>query len=341
MGSISLIQSSFGLIGNFELVALVSSGGLFHEWRNNDPPPPPFGVYPWTSSANFDSVGQISAVSLIQSSYGGGLNLEVVGLASATGELWHFWRDGDGWHRDDKPFASGILSSPVTTFPGSVSFIQGKFGGAIGNFELVAPLATGGFGHWWRDNNDPNLPWKMSAQVGQHLEISAVSLIQSSYGGGLNLEVVVNSGGIGQLTHFWRDGDGWHRDFSGPFASGIWEGAAGFPPGSISFIQGTFGPGPNFNFELVAPLGTGGFGHWWRDNNDPNLPWRMSAQVGQELGLLSAVSLIQSNFANLLPHLEVVVLTGAVGDPRGQLWHFWRDGSLVWYRDNEPINTIF
>jgi hypothetical protein len=43
-------------------------------------------------------------------------------------------------------------------FSGNPSLIQSNFG-LKGNFELVVPMSTGGLAHYWRNNDDPELPW--------------------------------------------------------------------------------------------------------------------------------------------------------------------------------------
>jgi hypothetical protein len=43
-------------------------------------------------------------------------------------------------------------------FSGTPSLIQSNFG-IKGNFELVVPMSNGGLAHYWRNNDDPELPW--------------------------------------------------------------------------------------------------------------------------------------------------------------------------------------
>ena len=87
------------------------------------------------------------------------------------------------------------------------------------------------------------------------------------------------------------------------------EGIFNSGPGAlntVSFVQalpntyGTIG-----NYELVVGLaaGTGGLGHFYRDNDDPSQPW--IGPVTFATGACDGVSLIQSNFStasgNVLP----------------------------------------
>ena len=172
-GNPTLIQSSFGTVGNFEVVVARAGGGLSHYWRNNN-----VGGYPWSGPTNFGS-GNITGVALIQSSFGG--NLEVVAV-TASNQLVHYWRDSSfTWHGPTAPFASGVTSNP--------SLIQSSFG-SIGNFEVVVPCVPGGLAHFWRNNNVSGYPWSGPTPLpgGTTNHYNKVSLIQSNFGPG-NLEV--------------------------------------------------------------------------------------------------------------------------------------------------------
>ena len=115
-----------------------------------------------------------------------------------------------------------------------------------GNFEVVAPLTTGGLAHWWRDSGVPAQPWHGPTGFG-HGTFSAAALIQNDNG---NLEVVAVQGS--DLVHFWRDAaNAWH----GPIA--IAGGGVSGHPGFVQAKDGTF--------QVVAPLAVGGLGHWIRD----------------------------------------------------------------------------
>lgn len=86
-GRPALIQSSFGMIGNLEVVAPLFSGGLAHYWRNNDLP-----NLPWSDSAVYgrtvDGAQQFyDDVTLLQSASG---RLEVVAALSVGGALRRF-----------------------------------------------------------------------------------------------------------------------------------------------------------------------------------------------------------------------------------------------------------
>lgn len=91
-GNPSLIQSTFGTKGNFELVVPRVPGGLVHFWRNND-----VGGFPWSGPTPFGS-GGAKQVSLIQSNFGPG-NLEVDAISGTS--KFQYWRENHSpftWH---------------------------------------------------------------------------------------------------------------------------------------------------------------------------------------------------------------------------------------------------
>jgi hypothetical protein len=51
----------------------------------------------------------------------------------------------------------------------SGSFIQSNYG-TKGNFELIVPVGAEILRHWYRDNDNPNLPWVQTSIL--HLESS-------------------------------------------------------------------------------------------------------------------------------------------------------------------------
>jgi hypothetical protein len=278
-----LIQSTFGRIGNFEVVVPRRGGGLKHHWRDNDS----LGL-PWRAPAGFGS-GSVTGTSLIQGSFGG--NFELVTVEG--GRIAHYWREGAPPFIWSAPFrfGSGVSGRPA--------LIQGTFG-SPGNFEVVVPRQGGGLVHYWRDNNDPGLPWSGPTRFGRG-NVSGAGLIHGGFG--QNLEVVAVEGN--RLAHYWREGEppfGW----SDPFYFG--DGVTGSP----GFAQGTFGQAGNF--EVVVPRQGGGLAHYWRNNDDPGLPWSGPTPFGR--GNVSAATLIQSNFGQ---NLEVVAVEG------NRLAHYWRE----------------
>ncbi len=316
-GAPSLIQSTYGNRGNFEIVAPLASGGLCRYWRDNDDE-----MLSWHGPTAFGSAaGIIKGVSLIQSNFGTFGNLELAAVDVGGHNLMHFWCDSDSsfqWNGPDQISEKSL----VPAFSGNPAMIQSKFGGR-GNFELVVPKANGGFSYYLRNNDREDLKWLGPFDFAADAGIfDTVTLIQSNFGEPGNLELVARSGD--QLFFFWRDSSEepkWH----GP--SQIDLGVAGVP----SMIQSTFGS--KGNFELVSPLASGGLAHWWRDNDDPHLHWYGPFMFGMNLGKVDAVSLIQSNWGDP-GHLELV----ASAD--GQLAFFWRDSGPD-FRWNGPQFITF
>ncbi|MGA9098865.1 MAG: hypothetical protein WB392_08045 [Methanotrichaceae archaeon] len=300
-GKLSLIQSTYGVKGNFELVVPLASGGLAHYTRNND-----LEELPWHEPVRFGSeAGQIYGVSLIQSDFGASGNLELAAVDSDGCNLFHFWRDSGpsfDWHG---PYRISE-NSFVPIFSGNPAMIQSNFG-YRGNFEIVIPRVDGGFSYYQRDNDDPALPWQRLDFATDAGSFDAVTLIQSNFGDPGNLEMVARSGDL--LTFFWRD-SGPEFKWNGPEM--IAKGIAGTP----SMIQSTFGD--KGNFELVTPMASGGLAYFWRDNDDDYLRWHGPLMFGTNLGKVESVGLIQSNFGEP-GHLEIVAQVD------GQLVSFWRD----------------
>jgi hypothetical protein len=301
-----MIQGRFGNHGNFEMVTPRDIGGLAHYWRDNDGPALPwYGPYGFApTSTSYDSL------TLIESNYGEPGNLEVV--ARAGDQLDFYWRDSGPWFAWNGPYriAEGVAGNPA--------LIQGRLG-AQGNFEMVIPLRDGGLAHYWRNNDDPAMPWygpiSFAGNIGN---IDSVALLQSNYGTSGNLEAVARSGT--SLLFFWRD-SGPSFTWNGPYT--ITGGAQGRP----AMVQSRFGA--RGNFELVVPTTGGGLAHYWRNNDDPAMPWYGPYPFGAGANY-SEVTLTQSNFGDP-GNLEVVA------ESADNLEFFWRDSgpSFTW---NGPYN---
>jgi hypothetical protein len=220
------------------------------------------------------------------------------------------------------PFDNNLARRDVApvapaTQPSSGFAVQGGFG-TRGNFEVVAPLATGRLAHYWRHNDAAGLPWHGPIPFGPTDHYEPVALIQSNFStagaGRGNLEVLARTGG--RLDHYWRDDVNpfpWH----GPFAVLVASGILGEGPPAL--IQGAFGT--KGNFEAVAALATGRLAHFWRDNDAAGLPWHGPTPFGAT-DLYDAVALVQSNFSTAgggPGNLEVVAHTET------HLDFYWRD----------------
>jgi hypothetical protein len=301
-GNPSFLQSTNGKMGNFELVVPLASGGLAYYWRDNDDKrllwhgPVKFGI----------ESGQFDGVSLIQGDFGEMGNLELAATDLGGHHLMHFWRDSG----PDKFWNGPSMinkESLVPLFYGGPSMIWSN-SGCRGNFDLVVPLAEGGFSYYWRNNDDPSLPWCGPLNFAENAGIfEAVTLIQSNFGSPGNLEIVARSGD--RLEFFWGE-YGQEIIWHGPetIATGV--------TGTPSLIQGSFGN--KGNFEMVVPLDSGGLAYYWRDNDDAQLQWYGPLTFGMSIGKVDGVSLIQGNFGNP-GHLELVAQAG------GHLVFFWRD----------------
>lgn len=312
-----LIQSRFGTRGNFELVTTHPasgdpSGALAHFWRNNDDPP----AYPWSLPTVFgaDVAPALLTPTMIESNFGSPGNLEVICLGAAQfppKEFVYFWRDSGPTFTWNGPFLLPI--TPPQGVIGGAVLIQSRFG-TQGNFELVTPVFGGGLAHLWRNNDDPGYPWSEPTLFGADLTIEGLTLIQEREG---NLQLicnVVNSDAPNQLCQFWNSGPGFTWD--GPFVVPVTPPPGGFV-GAPVLIQSRFGTWGNY--ELVVAAQGGGLAHYWRNNDDPQLPWSEPTLFGGELGEVGSPTMIQSNFGDP-GNLEVICSSGP-----GQLNFFWRD----------------
>ncbi len=270
-----LVQGASGHKGNFEVVIPRVGGGFWHLWRDNDTPP-----FPWHGPGlAMGSEDDVTDVVLLED------NLR-------PGELASVRREGNRL----KQAPRGYVSSHGVVHPrwgaseelpgggvaaGAPGFIQSA--GMPGNFEVVAPVTTGGLAHWWRDNGVLARPWHGPTPLPPSpVAFTAAALIQSDRG---HLEVVAVQGA--HLVHYWRDlATAWHGPTVIPGGGGV----AG-QPGFVQAHDGTF--------QVVAPLAAGGIGHFSRDAAN-----RWSGPVPFGVGNVRAVGLIQSNFG--AGNLEVV-----------------------------------
>jgi len=314
---LSLIQSTYGKKGNFELVVPLATGGLAHYSRNND-----HEGLPWSKPVIFGTEsGRMDGAALIQGDFGSFGNLEVLAVDSGGYRLLHFWRDSGpsfDWHGPIQ--VSRESSRPL--FSGSPAMIRNNFGNR-GNFEAVVPSANGGFYHYWRDNDDPALPWNGPFEFLRNAgRYDAVALIQSNFGDSGNREMIARTDD--RLDFFWRD-SGPKFQWNGPTT--IIRGVTGTP----SMIQSTFGN--KGNFEVVVPLINGCLGYFYRNNDDDLLPWHGPLMFGMSSGKAQSASLIQSNFGEP-GHLELVA------QMEDHLALFWRDSGPD-FRWNGPQYLIF
>ena len=295
-----IIQSKFAQVGNYELVVPRPTGGLVHYWRTNDDVTPA-----WNGPNLFgESAGVFDAATMIQANFDKPGNLE---LAAVNGnDLYFFWRDSGPAFDWNGPFFLG------TDVCGAPALIQSRFG-RRGNFELVVPSSTGGIKFFLRDNDKPDLPWSLPTTFGESLgQVTAVSLAQAGVRNLGDLAVVALAGE--DLFLLTRD--------SGPnFAWGEPELIGSGFCGNPSLIRSRFGH--QGNFELVAPLVTGGLGHLVRDNDQPSPAWSPVTPFGTDCGPVAAASLMHSTLGDRRPgNLEVVARVG--------------NGMVLFTRDSGP-----
>ena len=221
-------------------------------------------------------------------------------------------------NRDDIPSIGwSVRLGPAARSSGFLA--QSNFGGK-GNFELVLPTSggdRGGLAHFWRDNDDPSLPWTGPTLIGADVgPVDAVALLQSNFGDPGNLEVVARIGD--RLALFSREsGPPW--TWQGP--TFFLSGASGVP----GFVQSHFGD--KGNFELVTPMQQGGVVHLWRNNDAPDLPWSAPSAPFAAQERVLAASLIESSFGTPGSGGNLEVVLDSSDD---RYLHFWRQDGPPW-----------
>ena len=185
----AMVQSSFGIRGNFELL-VVRGEDLHHYWRDNDALAPVWHdagvVYvgePVNNGRELFFPAQVVSVALIRSNYGPNGSLEIVtrmkprellpGIESDY--LAHAWFNGHHW---SSLHTILVDEQPIQGVTGNPAFIQGTFG-RPGNFELIVPQGDR-LRHFWRDNSNRELPWHSAPDpIAEPSNVIAVSLLQS------------------------------------------------------------------------------------------------------------------------------------------------------------------
>lgn len=294
--------------GSFALIAADVNGiALYDISRDNANP-----KHPWTLNTAFgEDISRtfVAGISLIEGPFGSPGNLEVV--INGGGRLLHLWRDSAGsWKYPTTRIA------PATAVIGFPSLIQTK-SGTKGDFELIAAAESGGLLQLWRNNDNEHHPWSSPVFFGQSLKaVTSVSVIQGPYGNPGNLELVVISGG--KLFSLWRRAPR-ESQWNLPTAFLTTHSVRG----NAALIQSKFGQ--RGNFELVVPAANGGLLHFQRNNDiGPPAPWGNATSFGTELGIVTGVSLIQSDLGPSSNNLEVIA------NVKGVLQQFWREPGGRW-----------
>lgn len=294
-----LVQGSVGHKGNFEVVIPRVGGGFWQFWRDNDTVP-----FPWHGPGlAMGSEGDVTDVALVHDSL---FPWQLSTIRREASLLRHSIRTNVTVHGVVRPRwgASEVLPGGAVA-SGGPGFAQSV---AHGNFEVVAPLHSGGIAHWWRDNAANPHVWHGPLGVASG-GFSATALIESDVG---HLEVIAVRGA--DLVHFWRD------------PGLVWHGPIAIPGGGVSGQPG-FAQAHDGTFQVVAPLAAGAMGHWSRDNAN-----RWSGPVHLGAGVVHMVGLIQSNFG--AGNLEVVAWTDAgldhyFAEPAGGGWT-WHGPEPAW-----------
>jgi hypothetical protein len=294
-GGLSVIQSSYGNKGNFELVAPAPSAGfgggqgLVHYYRNNDET----GV-PWIFDANFGTeVGMVNGAVVRESTWN---TLEVI--ATAGSQLYSFWKPiNGGWqatyaipganHERGTP---GFWQSTFTPKPGSP-----------GNFEVAVPSSSGGIDYFWRDNSISALPWHFAGTIYQSLGlVDDVVLYESKSGSmemaarvGLSVYVMTRSAPSSSNPFIW--GNPTLMDST----------AIGRP----SYFQSNYGQ--TGNYELLVPSSQRGFNEYWRNNDVAGTPWTGPVGVFTGSGFFyTAASAFESNWGPAPGNIELYGING-------------------------------
>jgi len=204
----SIIQSTFGAHGNFEVLAL-EGANLVHYWKDTSN-----GGNPWQRGAVITSKAT-GPGSLIQSKG----YFEVV-VPEGT-NLVHYWKDtSDGsssWQRAEVISAraagpGSIIQSGFDAFevvaledmhcaPSTAIAAQAIAGPTV-TAILPACITVGNLVHYWKPTSHDNNVWQRVATITAGASGPA-SLIQSSFGPNGNFEALVLEGT--KLVHFWKD----------------------------------------------------------------------------------------------------------------------------------------
>lgn len=265
--------------GNLVLAVPRTGGGVDCHWRDNSVPEQPW----FGPDLAFGSRDDLAATALVQDARG---LFQVLG--SEGTKLVHATRERAGLLRwSQRTFLAGAV--PVGCGPALIESPNGSV-------EVVAPLAAGGMGHWYRDGAGWHGPYGFGTGP-----VMAVALAASHHG---TLEAVARTGD--RLSHWWRDGDGNWRA-TGAVAAGA--------TGYLDLLVDQQG-----DLQLLAPLAGGGFGHWSRAATGDET-WRGPVAFGGGDADGRAAALAEHPSGAL----EAAVRTG------GRLEHWWRDPEGGWH----------
>lgn len=173
-GNPALVQGSFGVKGNFEVVVPHGESGLVHYARFNDQT-----NVPWSAPTRFaESLGAVDAVALLQSDY--------VDAGESDGHLEIIARVGTKlysvWRQSQEPYAWNVISQAITDeldTPIAVDGVPGFIQTTDRDYHVVVPLQNGGMAHLRRQNS-LDTSWVLESEFGSSLgAVPAVSLLQN------------------------------------------------------------------------------------------------------------------------------------------------------------------
>jgi hypothetical protein len=173
-GDPALIQSTFGVAGNYEV--LVPMGNrIAHLWRNNDAP-----GYPWNRAPDLPcqcgSPPVIGAdplgVAFLESNFRPGPNIP--GTFEAVARLRPQFSSGAddylGYYYFDTVSLQWIGPTPVKTNGVAISGVTGtpalmqSTWGTAGNYEMLVPMGNR-VAQFWRNNDAPGYPWSYARDL--------------------------------------------------------------------------------------------------------------------------------------------------------------------------------
>jgi len=305
------VQSTFGGVGNFEVVCSASQGGIVHYWRNNDA-----AGLPWSKSGSFLSSAPIAGLSLIQSNYNFPGDLYGVAIAPGTGAVSELRRDPSGAWGLTQIYVGQNGGTALVGAVGTPALIQSRSDMAAivrGTFYLVLAMNDGSLQLFERYNDffaqtESLVPiWSTGSVIGQLTSPApAVSVVQTNYDiepAGFQpilpaqnppldaLEIIINDGG--SLLHFAGPP-------GGPYARETLAIGNGDLLGRPALIQSSYGV--TGNLELVIASQSHGVNHYYRDNDVPANAWTFGATLPFEYA--GDVSLIEGRAGTL----EVIVI---------------------------------
>jgi hypothetical protein len=220
LDAVTMVQSNLSNPGSLECIVRVGPD-LYHLWRDSN------GAFAWSAPSKI-ATGAAGVPCFVQGRYGGRGNFELLFPSTGTG-LMHMWRNNDVFLF---PWSAPRQVLPELGQVDAVSLIQGDRGNPPGALEAVVRVGSR-IGHVWRDQTAA-AAWHLTAWFGDGIA-GTPALIESSFPGARNFEVVVPSATAG-LIHYYRNNQAAGTPWSGPrpFATNLGKIDA------VTMMQSTF-----------------------------------------------------------------------------------------------------